>query len=256
MYIDSHCHLNMLKLEQYDGDLSAMIEAARKVGVEHILCVATDLENSHDVIKIAEQYDDVTASIGLHPSDKADKEPAVEDLIALADHPKVIAIGETGLDYHYNDSGLDIMQERFRRHIRAAKKVKKPLIIHSREAGSDCLDILIKNNAKEVGGVFHCFAEDENFAKELKKINFNVSFTGALTFKNADETRRIFKEIPLEQILIETDGPFLAPMPYRGKLCRPAYILETAKKMAEIKDLKLEELCAILEANTRSFYKI
>ena len=254
MIIDSHIHLNA---PDYANELDALLAEAVQSGVGTFISVGAGYgaKSAKEAVALANNYDFIYASVGIHPND-ANEEIDFSEIENLAKEEKVVAIGETGLDYYWNRTSKENQKKYFLKQIELAKKVQKPLIIHSREAGRDCLDILIKNSAQEVGGVFHCFAEDENFAKELKKINFKVSFTGALTFKNAAETRRIFKEIPLEQILIETDGPFLAPMPYRGKLCRPSYIIETAKKMAEIKDLKLEELCAILETNTRSFYKI
>lgn len=250
MFIDSHCHLNMLKLDAYNGDLSALIEQARSVGVEHILCVATDLQNSKTVIEIAEQYLDVSASVGVHPSDKLDYEPTVEDLVQLALHPKVIAIGETGLDYYYNDAGLDVMRERFRVHVRAAKETKKPLIIHSRDAREDTMTILRDEGAASVKGVMHCFTESWEMAEEAMDLGFYISISGIVTFKNAGNVADVAQKVPLDRLLIETDAPFLAPVPYRGKQNEPQYVRFVAEKIAELKNISIDKLA---EATTQNF---
>lgn len=253
MLVDSHCHLNMLKLDAYGGDLDALVDAARNVGVEHILCVATDLENSKTVSEIAARYDDVSASVGVHPSDKLPQEPTVEDLVTLAQHPKVIAIGETGLDYYYNDSGLDVMRERFRTHIRAAKEVNKPVIIHSRDAREDTMNILREENAESVGGVMHCFTESWEMAQEALAIGFYISISGIVTFKNAGNVAEVAKQVPLDRLLIETDAPFLAPVPYRGKQNEPQYVRFVAEKVAELRSISLQE---IAESTKNNFFNL
>jgi len=254
MFVDSHCHLNMLKLDAYHGDLSALIEQARSVGVEHILCVATDLDSSKTVAEIAEQFPDVSASVGVHPSDKLDHEPTVEDLVTLASHPEVIAIGETGLDYHYNDSGLDVMRERFRIHVRAAKEVNKPLIIHSRDAREDTMMILREEDAESVKGVMHCFTESWEMAQEALAIGFYISISGIVTFKNAGDVADVATRVPLERLLIETDAPFLAPVPYRGKQNEPQYVRFVAEKIAELKGLSVDKVAETTTQNFKSLF--
>lgn len=256
MFVDSHCHLNLLKLDQYNGDLTALLDTARSVGVEHILCVATDLESSKAVINIAEQYPDVSASVGVHPSDKMDQEPTVEDLVFLASNPKVIAIGETGLDYHYNDSGLDMMRERFRIHVRTARAVNKPLIIHSRDAREDTMNILCEENAESVGGVMHCFTESWEMAQEALTIGFYISISGIVTFKNAADVADVAKRTPLDRLLIETDAPFLAPVPYRGKQNEPQYVRFVAEKIAELKGLSVDKVAEITTQNFNSLFSV
>ena len=254
MFIDSHCHLNLLKLDAYEGDLSALIGQARSVGVEHILCVATDLENSKIVSDIAERYSDVSASIGVHPSDKLECEPTVDDLIALAEHPKVVAIGETGLDYYYNETGLDVMRERFRIHVRAAREVKKPLIIHSRDARKDTMTILHEENAKSVKGVMHCFTESWEMAQQAMALGFYISISGIVTFKNAANVADVAKQVPLERLLIETDAPFLAPVPYRGKQNEPQYVRFVAEKIAELKHISVDKIAEVTTQNFKDLF--
>jgi len=250
MFVDSHCHLNMLKLEAYDGNLSTLIEQARSVGVEHMLCVATDLENSKTVIEIAEQHSDISASVGIHPSDKVEQEPSVEELVRLSEHPKVVAIGETGLDYHYNDTGLDQMRERFRTHIRAAKQVHKPLIIHSRAAPEDTMSILHEEEASDACGVMHCFTESWDMAQAALAIGFYISISGIVTFKNAGNVAEVAKQVPLDRLLIETDAPYLAPVPYRGKQNEPQYVRFVAEKIAQLRGLSVDQ---VAECTTRNF---
>jgi len=253
MYIDSHCHLHMLKLDNYSGDLSALIDQASSVGVEHILCVGTTLEDSKVAIRVAEQFPHVTASVGIHPSEKPEREPTIDTLAELASHPKVLAIGETGLDYHYNDSGLDVMRERFRTHISAAKQLQKPLIIHSRDAREDTMNILREEDAKSVGGVMHCFTESWEMAQEALAIDFYISISGIVTFKKAGNVAIVAEKTPLEKLLIETDAPFLAPVPFRGKQNEPQYVHFVAEKIAELKGLSVEE---VAKATTTNFKRL
>ena len=248
--VDSHCHLNMLKLDAYEGDLSALVKQAKSVGVGHILCVGTTLEDSKTVIQIAEQFPNVSASIGVHPSEKSEHEPSVEVLMDMAEHSKVVAIGETGLDYHYNDSGLDVMRERFGTHIRAAKHVQKHLIIHSRDAREDTMNILREEDAQSVAGLMHCFMESWEMAQEALAIGFYISISGIVTFKKAGNVAIVAEKVPLEKLLIETDAPYLAPEPYRGKQNEPQYVRFVAEKIAELKGLSIEE---VAENTTKNF---
>lgn len=256
MLIDSHCHLNLLNLEKYDGDLAAMIAAANAVGVDHILCVGIDFVTAHDVIAIAQQFAQVSASVGLHPSETSDTEPDVEKIVRLATHPKVVAIGETGLDYYYNDSGLDNMRERFRRHIRAAKKLHKPLIIHSRAAHQDTIQIMREEGANEIGGVMHCFTESWQMAEEAMALGFYISFSGIVTFKNAKNVAEVAAKVPLENMLIETDAPYLTPVPFRGKPNEPQYVRFVAEKIAELKNISIDEVAAQTTKNFQQLFRI
>lgn len=256
MLVDSHCHLQMLKLEKHHNDLGAMIEQAKSKGVEHILCVSTELESAQQVIEIAEQFNNVTASVGLHPSDKADAEPTVADIVSLAEHPKVIAVGETGLDYYYNDTDLDMMRERFRIHIRAAKELNKALIIHSRAAREDTIQIMQAEKASEVGGVMHCFTENWEMAQQAIALGFYISFSGIVTFKNAKEVAEVAQQVPLEKMLIETDAPYLAPVPYRGKQNEPQYLYYVAEKVAEIKNRSFDEVADQTTKNFMDCFKL
>lgn len=240
MLIDSHCHLNMLNLDAYNGDLAKLIEAAKSAGVEHILCVGVDLAAAQAVIDIAEKFKNVVASVGLHPSDKVPQEPTVKDFVKLAQHPKVVAIGETGLDYYYNKTGWDEMGERFRRQIRAAIELNKPLIIHSRSAQEDTIRILTEENARQVGGVMHCFTESWEMAQQAMDLGFYISFSGIVTFKNAKNVAAVAEKVPLERLLIETDAPYLTPEPNRGKPNEPKYLPLVVARIAQLKQVPIE----------------
>lgn len=253
MLVDSHCHLNLLNLEKYNGDLKALVQAARDVNVGHILCVGIDFENSKDVIKVAEQFPDVSASVGLHPSEHKDQAVMVDEIIELANHPKVVAIGETGLDYHYNDSGLDTMRERFRLHIRAAHQCKKPLIIHTRAAHEDTIAIMREEKAQDVGGVMHCFTESWEMAQESLELGFYISFSGIVTFKNAKNVVEVARQVPLDKMLIETDAPYLTPVPYRGKPNEPQFVRYVAEKIAELHNTTVAN---VEQTTTRNFQQL
>ena len=238
--IDTHCHLDM---DQFLPDQDAVIQRAQAAGVEIMITIGTGsgLQGAHNAIQLAERHECVWASVGIHPHD-AGLGVDLAGLRPLAEHPKVVAIGETGLDFYRDWAPIDAQERTFIAQIELARAVKKPLIIHSREAGDRCLTILKEHNASEVGGVFHCFSENSSFAKELSTMGFMVSFPGQVTFKKAHEVRATCLKIPLEQILLETDSPFLAPEPHRGKRCEPAFILETARRIALEKSISLEEL--------------
>jgi TatD DNase family protein len=249
---DSHTHLDS---KEFDEDRAAVIERARAAGVTRMLTIGTGngLDGAGRAIALAEEHAFVWASAGVHPHDAAHEiDPILFE--TLARHPKVVAIGETGLDFFRDWAPVDKQYERFAMQIELAKRVKKPLIIHSRQAGQESFKMLVEHNARDVGGVFHCFAENAEFAAQLWDMGFYVSFPGLLTFKKAQEVRDICSAIPLEQILIETDAPFLAPEPHRGKRCEPAFVVQTAKRLAEIKGLSLEEVAAITTANTLKLF--
>lgn len=251
--VDSHCHLNLLDLNYFQQDLSQLLAFAREQGVVHFLCVGIDLENIAEVLSIAEEFSDVSASVGIHPTQDLVEEPSLDQLITLAKHPKVVAIGETGLDYYRDTTKKLAQQTRFRLHIQTALAVNKPLIVHTRHAREDTIAILKQEGADKVGGVLHCFTENLAMATAAIEIGFYISFSGILTFTNAKEIQSIAQQLPLERILIETDSPYLTPSPFRGKPCQPAYVAYVAKKLAELKELPLAE---IAQQTSDNFFKL
>ena len=253
MLVDSHCHLDRLDLSAYNNDLSLVLAAAKEKSVEHILCVCIDLENFPAVLNVAKQYSFVSASVGVHPTEVIAHEPTVQELLELASDPNVVAFGETGLDYYRDDSQKEIQRERFRTHIKAAKKLDKPLIIHTRHARADTLCLIKEEGADSVGGVLHCFTEDLTMAQQAIEQNFYISFSGIITFKNAQDLRDIAKTIPLERILIETDAPYLTPVPYRGKPNQPAYVYYVAQCIAELRGISIEQ---VAEQTTHNFFEL
>lgn len=251
--VDSHCHLDRLDLTPYDGKLEGALNNAREHGVGHMLCVCIDLEHLEDVLEPARQYDFVTASVGVHPNEHEGEEPDCDRLVALAQDEQVVAIGETGLDYFRSEGDLEWQRERFRQHIAAAKQTKKPLIIHMRDATADTLRVLEEENAAEVGGVMHCFVEDWNTAKAAMDMNFHISFSGIVTFNSAKELKEVAKKMPLDRMLVETDAPYLAPVPYRGKSNQPAYVRYVAEHIAELRNTDVE---SIASATTDNYFKL
>ncbi len=252
MLIDSHCHLDML-LSTPEENVTGYINAAQKMGVEHFLCVSVKLSDFSAMLKLIEPFDCVSASVGLHPNEVVATEPTAAELIALASNQRVVAIGETGLDYYRSEGDLTWQQNRFRTHIEAAKSVRKPLIIHSRAAKEDTINTLANTDARDVGGVLHCFTEDWEMAQAAMDLGFYISFSGIVTFKNAVTLQEVAQKIPLERMLIETDAPFLAPVPYRGKVNQPAYVYHVAEFIA---NLRQEPLARIAEHTTRNFYNL
>lgn len=253
MLIDSHCHLDHLDLSQYNGDLDLALQAANAQGVQHFLCVCIDLEHFPNLITIAEQYSQVWTTLGLHPTELIAKEPTVEQLITLANHPKVVGIGETGLDYYRCEGDTEWQRERFRNHIRAAKALKKPLIIHSRMAPADTVAILKEEKADTMGGVLHCFTESWEMAEAALDLGFYISFSGIITFPNAKELHAVALKVPLESMLIETDSPYLAPVPFRGKSNQPAYVRYVAEALAILKNVDFD---TIAYKTTENFYRL
>lgn len=252
-FVDSHCHLNMLNCDHYQGDLSKLIAAAHDAGVEQMLCVAVDLPSTQLVIDIATTFPSVSASVGIHPSESLEQEPEVTTLVSLAKHPKVVAIGETGLDYYYNKTGLEAMRERFRRHIQAAILVKKPLIVHTRDAEIDTINILKEERADLVRGVMHCFTERIEMAEQAMGLGFYISFSGIVTFKNAKNVIAVAKEVPLDRMLIETDSPYLTPEPFRGKPNEPKHVRLVAEQIARLKNVSIEEVAKV---TTKNYYDL
>lgn len=256
MFIDSHCHLDRLKLAPYDGDLSKALEAAKENNVDKMLCVAIDLERIEDVLSIASEYEDIYASVGVHPGSTDCQEPTVEGLLELAQRDKVIAIGETGLDYYYGEEHKEIQLEWFKRHLIASKECRKPVIVHTRDAREDTLKLIGEYSDPEVAGVLHCFTEDWDMASRAMEHNYYISFSGIVTFKNAVELKEVAKKVPLERMLIETDSPYLAPVPFRGKPNEPKYVPEVARYIAELKGLSVEEVARTTSENFRKLFKI
>ena len=254
MFIDSHCHLDRLKLEPYQGDLSKAIEAAQQNAVDLMLCVAIDLEHIDAVLNIAATHDSVYASVGVHPGSVDCEEPTVDRLLTLAQHPKVIAIGETGLDYYYGVEHKECQLARFKNHLEAAKLTRKPVIVHTRDAKSDTLDYIKNYSDPDVAGVLHCFTEDLEMAKQAIDENFYISFSGIVTFKNATELQTVAKALPMERILIETDSPYLAPVPHRGKSNEPKYVPEVAKFLAQLKGISVEQVAEQTSENYRRLF--
>jgi TatD DNase family protein len=251
--VDSHCHLDCLNLEAYDGDLAQALNFAKQQGVSHFLCVAITLEKFPDILAIAEQYPEVRVSVGLHPNERGESEPAVENLVRLAEHPCVVAIGETGLDYYRSEGDITWQQERFRTHIRAAKRSHKPLIIHTRAARDDTLRIMQEEQVESVGGVMHCFSEDLAMAEAAIALGFYISISGIITFKTATELQALVQALPLEHLLIETDSPYLAPIPFRGRPNQPGYVRYVAETIAHLKGISFEEVARV---TTENYFKL
>ncbi|MCF7980897.1 MAG: TatD family hydrolase [Pseudomonadales bacterium] len=256
MLVDSHCHLDRLNLNTYEGDLAQAIAAAREVGVEQILCVAIDLATIPNVLVIAEQNPGVHASVGVHPLEQEDQGLQVEQLISLAKHPKVVAIGETGLDYYYGKDYIALQKRNFLTHIQAARSCKKPLIIHSRDAKEDTLKCISEQADLSVGGVMHCFTEDWDMAQRALDMNFYISLSGIVTFKNAVQLQEVAKKIPLDKLLIETDAPYLAPVPFRGKPNEPKYLVQVAEYIAKLRGISMAEIAAATTLNYQRLFNI
>ncbi len=249
MLVDSHCHLDRVDLTPYDNDFDAMLKATAEAGVGHMLCVSIDLENYPRMLSQVEPYANISVSVGVHPNEPDRRTPDPDELIELAAHPKNVAIGETGLDYFRSEGELGWQQNRFRVHIAAARACGKPLIIHTRAARADTLRIMREEGAADAGGVMHCFTEDWDTAHQALELGFYISFSGILTFKNAEELREVAKKIPLDRILIETDSPYLAPVPHRGKPNEPRLVRYVAEMLATLRGLSPEEIEAITADN-------
>ncbi|HKQ23847.1 MAG TPA: TatD family hydrolase [Burkholderiales bacterium] len=252
MFVDSHCHINFPELA---ADLDGVVAAMQSNAVTHALCVSVNLETLPQVLSIAERFPNVFASVGVHPDDQGGEEPDIRRLLVLAKHPRVVAIGETGLDYYRLKGDLEWQRDRFRRHIRAARASGKPLIVHTREAADDTLQIMREENAAECGGVMHCFTETQAVANAAMEMNFFISFSGILTFKNALALKSVAREVSLENMLIETDSPYLAPVPYRGQTNQPAYVRFVAEEVARLKGVTVEAVASATSANFFELFK-
>lgn len=248
MFIDSHCHLDRLDLSDFNDDLSSVVERARAEKISKFLCVSVTLEEFPSMVEKTKAYDDVWLSCGAHPLNQ-DQQIDPEHLYNLAQHERVVAIGETGLDYHYAPETKAVQMDSFVKHIQVANKINKPLIIHTRAAQQDTLDIMRAEHAEKSGGILHCFTETWDMAKQAIDMGFHISFSGIVTFKNAAELREVAKQVPDDKILIETDAPYLAPVPYRGKQNQPAYVVEVAKHLASIRGQSVEHIAKITSDN-------
>ena len=252
-FVDSHCHINFPDLVINIDDVLAQM---RQNDVVSALCVSVNLADFPQVLALAEQYPHIYASAGVHPDYEDVEEPDVARLVALATHPKVIAIGETGLDYYRLKGDLEWQRARFRTHIRAARASGKPLIIHTREAAADTLRIMAEENAAEASGVMHCFTESWEVAEAALAMNFYISFSGIVTFKNAKQLKEVAQRVPLDRMLIETDSPYLAPMPHRGKLNQPAYVKHVAEEIARLRGISVDEVGQRTTENFQRLFKL
>lgn len=239
MFTDSHCHLDFPGLVE---NLPLLLDRMKEAQVSRALCISVQLETFPDVLRLAQSHEQLWATAGVHPDYEDIQEPSVETLLRLADHPKVIGIGETGLDYFRLTGDLEWQRSRFRTHLQAAKICKKPVIVHTRNAGADTLRILKEEGVQESGGIIHCFTESLDFARQALDLGMYLSFSGIVTFKNAADLREVAKYAPLDRILIETDSPYLAPVPHRGKTNEPSFVPHVAKAIATEKQLTLEEV--------------
>lgn len=249
MLTDSHCHLDRLDLSRFGGSLAGVLDAAAAQGVTRLLSVATDLASWPVLARLTEPYPGIALSVGVHPSEEETCAPTIAELTALGRESRVVAIGETGLDYYYGRDQQRRQQDWFRLHIAAARELGKPLIVHTREAREDTLHILAEEGAAEVGGVLHCFTEDWEMAARALELNFYISFSGIVTFKNARPIQDAAQRLPADRLLIETDAPYLAPIPHRGKPNQPAWVRQVAEFVAQLRGESLEQLAATTTAN-------
>jgi TatD DNase family protein len=250
MLVDSHCHIDF---EEYAGRIPQILDRMAGNQVTHALCVCVNLADFPRVLALAEAYPQLFASVGVHPDHAADASPTIEGLIERAQHAKIVAIGETGLDYFRQSGDLEWQKARFRTHIRAARQCRKPLIIHTREAGEDTLRIMREEGASEVGGVMHCFTETLDVARSAMELDFYISFSGIVTFKNATSLKQVAQAVPLDRIMVETDSPYLAPVPHRGKTNEPGWVRHVAEEIARLRGISLE---AVAEATTANFFRL
>lgn len=256
MLVDSHCHLDRLDLAAHDGSLDAALDAARARGVQHFLCIGVSAANAGAVKGLAERYSDVDCSVGVHPLDLEKGEaPALDWLLDELNHPHVVAIGETGLDYHYEPEAAELQQQSFRLHLQAAQATGKPVIVHTREARADTL-ALLREAALPQAGVLHCFTEDWEMAKAALDIGFYISLSGIVTFRNADALREVARKVPADRLLVETDSPYLAPIPHRGKPNLPQYVREVAEFLAMVRGESFEDLAQQTTANFKRLFPL
>lgn len=251
--IDSHCHIDRVDVEQFGGSVDSMLAHAKELSVKEFLCVCIDLEHFDEVLSLAQKHPQIYASVGVHPVELEGKDPSVDELLKLANDDNIIAIGETGLDYfHVEKESADWQRDRFRRHIAASNQSGKPMIIHTRDAKVDTIKIMDEEKAN--AGVMHCFSEDWETAQAALDLGFYISFSGIVTFKSADALREVAKQIPADRILVETDSPYLTPVPNRGKPNSPAYTYYVAEKLAEIRGVSVNEIAQTTTNNFKNLF--
>ncbi len=253
MFVDSHCHLDFPELVERKDEILARMATN---GVDAALCVSVTLEKFPDVLALAHAHDHLYASVGVHPDNADCEEPDVARLLALADDPRVVAIGETGLDYYWHKDQPEWQRERFRTHIRAARECDKPLIIHTRDSAADTLRLMREEGADAPGGVMHCFTETRDVAEAALELGFYISFSGIVTFKNAKALKEVAQYVPMERMLIETDSPYLAPVPHRGKTNEPGFVKHVAEEIAALRGISLESVAEHTSTNFRKLFKI
>ena len=252
-FVDSHCHINFHELVENITDL---MDKMQQNDVISALCVSVSLADFPQVLALATQYPHIYASVGVHPDYEDVEEPSVAQLLELAQHPRIIAIGETGLDYYRLTGDLEWQRERFRTHIRASRESGKPLIIHTRSAAEDTLRIMVEEQASEAGGVMHCFTESWEVAEAALAMGFYISFSGIVTFKNAKQIKEVAQRVPMDRMLIETDAPYLAPVPFRGRLNQPAYVKHVAEEIALLRGISLDEVGQRTTENFARLFKL
>ncbi len=255
MFFDSHCHLDRIELAEFDNDFSQLLGAIAQQQVSHMVCIGVDLESFDSMYAKIKDIPNVYATVGVHPDYAKAREPDVPTLVSLSQNDKIVAIGETGLDY-YHTEGPEWQRERFRTHIDAALEVKKPLVIHTRMAREDTINILKEHAAQQVGGVMHCFTEDWAMARQAIDLNFYISISGIVTFKQAENVREMAAKIPDDRLLIETDSPWLAPVPYRGKNNYPGHVHLVAEKLAEIRHTDVETIAHLTSDNAKTLFQL
>jgi len=253
MLVDSHCHLDFPELA---SNLDSVMALMRENGVAQALCVSVILEDFPRVRALAERYPHLYGSVGVHPDYENVAEVTAAELVTLAQHPKIVAIGETGLDYYRLKGDLDWQRKRFRRHIHAARECGKPLIIHTREAAADTVRIMREEGADKAGGVMHCFTESWEMAEAAMDLGFYISFSGIVTFKNAQALKEVARKVPLERMLIETDAPYLAPVPHRGKINQPGWVKHVAEEIARLREIPLAQVAAKTSENFYRLFKV
>ena len=255
MLIDSHCHLDRVDLKPYAGDFARLMQATAEQGVEHLLCVSIDMESYPAMKSLVGGYPQVSISVGVHPNEQHRREPGLEELVELSRDPQNVAIGETGLDYFRSEGDLEWQRNRFRRHIAAARDCGKPLIIHTRAAREDTIRIMQEEGAEQAGGVMHCFTESLEVAQAALALGFYISFSGIVTFKSARDLQQVAQAVPLERMLIETDAPYLAPVPHRGRRNEPAFVAHVAAKVAELHGVTVDRVAAATSENFARLFR-
>ncbi|MGB1109730.1 MAG: TatD family hydrolase [Gammaproteobacteria bacterium] len=252
--VDSHCHIDMIDLSHFEGGVDGVVANAREHGVEHMLCVSVDMEAYPAMRDLVSGHPEISISVGVHPNHREGHEPDADELVAVAERDGCVAIGETGLDYFRSEGDLEWQRDRFRTHIEASKRSGKPLIIHTREAREDTLKVMREENARDAGGVMHCFAEDWDTAVAAMDMGFYISFSGIVTFKNAQELKRVAEKMPEDLMLVETDAPYLAPVPKRGKSNVPGWTRYTAEHIAELRGSSIERVAEVTTQNYQRLF--